>query len=64
MKTEKEIREQIEKITQGYKHVLDCKLVDININAPRSLMQLTATVQLDALYWILEEERPRFKYDE
>ena len=64
MKTEKAIKKQIEEVTQSYKHVLDCKLANIQINAPRALMQLEAIAKLNALYWVIEEKRPRFKYDE
>jgi len=64
MKTEQQIREQIEKVTQSYKHVLDCKLAEIQINAPRALMQIHGIAKLDALYWVIGEKRPRFKYDE
>lgn len=64
MKTEKEIKEQIEKVTESSRHVLDCKLATIESNAPRALMQLSVIAKLDALYWILGEKRPRFKYDD
>jgi len=63
MKTEKEIREKIKDVTEGYQHVLDCELATIDINAPKALMQLTATSTLDALYFVIGEERPRFKCD-
>jgi len=63
MKIEKELREKIKKVTEAYQHVLDCELATIDINAPRALMQLTATSILDALYFVIEEERPRFKCD-
>ena len=40
MKTEAEIRAMIEKITAGYRHVLDCGPAStVQINAPRALMQ-------------------------
>ena len=63
MKTEKEIREKIKDVTESYQHVLDYKLATITENAPRALMQLTATSTLDALYFVIEEKRPRFKCD-
>ena len=63
MKTEKEIREKIREVTESYEHVLDCELATIDINAPKALMQLTATSTLDALYFVIGEERPRFKCD-
>lgn len=64
MKTEKEIREEIKKVTEDYLHVLDCYPATIGINAPRALMQLAAISKLDTLYRILEKKRPRFKCDE
>lgn len=64
MKNEKEIREQIEKVIESYKHVLDCGPATVDINAPRALMQLTAVARLDALYWVIGEKRPRFKCDD
>lgn len=63
LRTEKEIREQIKAVTESYKHVLDCKLAGIQINAPRALMQLEASAKLDTLYWTIGEKRPKFKYD-
>jgi len=63
-KTEVEIREKIFGITEANKHVLDCGPATVLINAPRALMQLNAKAQLDAYYWVLGEERPRFKCDD
>lgn len=64
MKTEKEIKEFILKVTADNKHVLDCYPATVGINAPRALMQLAATTTLNVLYDILEEKRPKFKCDE
>jgi len=64
MKTEKEIKEEIERITKNYWHVLDCYPATVQINAPRALMQLEATAVLDALYGVLQKKRPKFKCDE
>jgi len=64
MKTEQEIRQEIEKITESYKHVLDCGPATVEINAPRGLMQLAAVSKLDALYWVLSEKRPKFACDD
>ncbi len=63
MKTEQEIKEQIKEVTKSYKHVLDCKLAVIDINAPRALMQLEAIAKLNTLYWVMGKKRPKFKYD-
>lgn len=64
MKTEKEIREEIKRMTKNNQHVLDCYPATVGINAPRALMQLSAVASLRELYWVLEEERPRFKCDD
>ena len=64
MRTEKEIREKIKKLTLVYKHILDCRAATVFNNAPRALMQVEAASQLDALYWTLGEKRPKFKCDE
>lgn len=64
MKTEKEIRKEIKRITENYRHVLDCYPATTEVNAPRALMQVEAVSVLDALYGTLEEKRPRFKCDE
>ena len=63
MKTEKEIKEQIKKVTEGYQHVLDCKMATMDSNAPRALMQISAVAKLDTLYWVLGKKRPKFEYD-
>ena len=64
MKTEKEVREQVDKVIAQYKHVLDCSIATVYINAPRALMQLDAITKLDMLYFVLGEERPKFYCDE
>ena len=64
MKNEKEIREIIGTVTASNQHVLDCYPATIDINAPRALMQLAAVSRLEVLYWVLGEERPRFKCDD
>jgi hypothetical protein len=64
MKTEKEIREKIKKIETDYEHVLSIAPASIEINAPRALMQISAKSELNALYWTLNEQRPRFKCDD
>lgn len=63
MKTEKKIKEEIERITINYWHVLNCYPATIEINAPRALMQISARTQLDTLYGILKKKRPKFKCD-
>ena len=64
IKTEPEIRERIFAITESNRHVLDCGPATVDINAPRALMQLTATTALNELYGVLNEERPRYKCDD
>lgn len=63
MKSADEVREQIAKVTEGYKHVLELKCATVFENSPRALMQLEAQTKLDALYWVIGEKRPRFKCD-
>lgn len=63
MKTEKEVRAEIDKITKNYWHVLDCYPATIQINAPRALMQESACSLLDGLYKALGEKRPKYKCD-
>jgi len=56
MKTEAEIRAQIEKIKMDNHHVLFMgSPATIQINAPRALMQISAETSLTALYWVLGE---------
>lgn len=64
MKTEIEIRKEIEEVVKGYKHVLTCGPATVFINAPRALMQHFAQTRLDALYWVLGGKRPQFKCDD
>lgn len=64
MKTEAEIRGEIEEITKNYDHVLSCGPADVFINAPRAISQVCTTAQLDILYWMLGEKRPRFVCDD
>ena len=56
MKTEKQIRQQINKLKYDYKHVLTGTIATIDINAPRALMQLSSEAQLQALHWVLGEK--------
>lgn len=63
MKTEEEIKEDIEKIKKEYDHVLKLPAANAFINAPRALMQILATAQLKTLYWVLNEEYPGFRCD-
>lgn len=64
MKTEKQIRNMISKITEDNQNILDSGLATVDINAGRALMQLDTTTALNKLYWVLGEERPRFKCDD
>ena len=54
----------ISRIVAGYQHVLTCGPATVEINAPRALMQLVAQSQLDVLYEVLGEKRPRFICDD
>lgn len=64
MKSEQEIRDKIKKTTADYWHVLDCWPATTQVNAPRALMQIEAKTELDALYDVLGEKRPRYKCDD
>jgi hypothetical protein len=64
MKLEKEIREKIKKIEKDYAHILDIPPASVDINAPRALMQIQAKAELNALYWVLDKQRPKFKCDD
>ena len=64
IKTEIEIRNEIEKTRTDYWHVLDCYPATTEVNSPRALMQLSAKSRLDALYWFLGEKRPKYKCDD
>ena len=64
MKTEDEIRQEIVDVTERFSHVLTIYPASVEINSPRALMQHSAITQLDVLYDILGEKRPRFKCDE
>ena len=64
MLTVEAIRLEIDMITKDYWHVLDCYPATVEINSPRALMQTAATVQLDILYKIIGEKRPKYKCDD
>jgi len=64
MKTEQEIRKQLEEVTMNYYHVLDCYPATIEINAARALMQIQAIAIINTLYQVLGEKRPIFKCDD
>lgn len=63
MRSEKEIREKIKKIEKYYEDVFARNLETVEINAPAALMQLSGTSILDGLYYVLGEQRPKFKCD-
>jgi len=63
IRTEKEIRAHIKVVEKAYKHVLDGSMATIVENAPRALMQLTATSKLDSLYWVIGETRPLYEHE-
>jgi hypothetical protein len=63
MRTEKEIRDKIKDVENSYRHVLDGSMATIEENAPRALMQLSATSILDGLYFSIGEERPQYEHE-
>lgn len=63
-KTEKEVRERVKKIYESNKHVIEQPLISLGgPNDVVCLMQLSAKAQLDELYWVLGEKRPRYACD-
>lgn len=63
MKTEQEIRNRIKDIEENYRHVLNGRMATVQENAPRALMQLSATSMLDGLYFALGESRPKYEHE-
>lgn len=63
MKTEKEIRDKIYDVEKGYGHVLKGSMASIDENAPRALMQLSATSLLEGLYYSLGEKHPVYEHE-
>jgi len=53
VRTEQEIMDAIKQITKDNEHVLTGELSNIQINAPRALMQLSAESKLVVLNWVL-----------
>lgn len=64
MKTKIEVLTEIEKVIEANEHILDCYPATVDINSPMALMQLEATSRLSTLYWVIGENRPKFKCDE
>ena len=50
------IRKRIREIEEQYAHVLEGELSNIQINAPRALLQLQAESKLEELYGLLGEK--------
>jgi hypothetical protein len=63
MKSEREIRAKIKEVEGDYRHVLDGTMATVFENAPRALMQLSATSQLDSLYFVLGVKRPQYEHE-
>ena len=63
MKTEKEIRAKIKEIEKDYDHVLRGSMASVFANAPRALMQQSATSLLDGLFFVLGEKRPTYEHE-
>ena len=64
MKTEKEIRAQIEAIKRECSHLLGNKMAKISVDPTMACQQDTAIFSLNMLYWVLGESRPKFECDE
>lgn len=56
MKSEQEIRAQIADLEMAYASVLNGSAATVQVNAPRALMQMGASSELSALYWVLGEK--------
>jgi len=57
MKTEEEVRKEIDGLHKDYYHVLyEGGLATVDINAPRALMQLDVITRLKTLHWFLGEK--------
>lgn len=63
MKTEQEIRNKIKEVEKAYDHVLKGGMATVEVNAPRALMQLSATSLLDGLYFALGKKRPEYEHE-
>lgn len=63
MLTEKEIKAKIKEVEKSYEHVLKGSMSTIVENAPRALMQLSATSKLEGLYFCLGKKRPIYEHE-
>ena len=59
-----EIVKEIKRLEKDYNHVLSIPPATVFINAPRALMQLTATTRIEAMYWMLGKKRPQYACDD
>jgi len=64
MKSEQEVREKVKKYYEDSKHILEQTPKDIQVNSYVALAQCTDCSFLEALYWVLGEQRPHMKCDE
>lgn len=64
MRPEKEVREKIKEIETNYAYILGIPPASVDINTPRALIQICAKKELEALYWVIQEERPTFACDD
>lgn len=64
MRTEIEVLERIKQVEKDNEHLLNQKGAHIQINAPVALLQTNLRGTLNALYWIIGKERPKYKCDE
>jgi hypothetical protein len=64
MKTESDVRKRILEYYESGKHILEQTPKDVQTNAYVALSQCADTSYLEALYWVLGEERPKMKCDD
>jgi hypothetical protein len=63
MRSEQEIKDKIQEVENSYHHVLTGSMATVVENAPRALMQLSATAKLDGLYFALGKKRPQYEHE-
>jgi len=64
MKDKEEIRKEIKEYYEGRKHIFEQTPKEVMINAYVALEQCSSCSYLDALYWVLGENRPKMRCDD
>ena len=63
MRSEEDVIEKIREITTDNKELLDCDLTTVVESAALSFKRAMVMINLNVLYWIIGQERPKFKCD-